>query len=427
VGAQIATVAMAATDAAFLGHLGPTALAGGGLAASIHATVQIAGAGALTVLAPLIAEGRARGDGARVASVTRHGLALALAFGCVGAVTVWSSDALLGTMDHAEDVARVAAPFLRAVAWSTPFALVSVVLRHVLAAGGRARIVTLVTFGGAMLNAALDALLTGGSFGVPPMGATGVGVATVLANIAMCGALAVAAGGVVSPRAVQMASFEQALFYELVRLGGPAAAMIVAEVAAFQLAGVAVARYGSTWLAAHQLGLTVAWIAFVVPLGVSQAAAIRVAEARAIAGHEASRRTGVVALGLAVSVAGATALVLLLAPGPLVRIFVDVDQAGGDSAIVADCAREVLAVAACFQIFDGVQVVAAGALRGLRDTRVPGLIGVGCYGLLAPLAAWLAAVPLGLGVVGIWAGLAAALAVVAAALVVRFFAVTSTR
>lgn len=427
VGAQVATVAMAATDAAFLGHLGPTALAGGGLAASIHATVQIAGAGALTVLAPLIAEGRARGDGARVASVTRHGLALAVVFGCIGAVTVWGSDAWLGTVDHAEDVARIAAPFLRAVAWSTPFALVSAVLRHVLTAAGRARVVTLVTFGAAALNAALDALLTGAHFGIPPMGATGVGVATLLANVAMCGALAVSAGAVVAPRAVRMASFERALFYELVRLGGPAAAMIMAEVAAFQLAGVAVARYGSAWLAAHQLGLTVAWVAFVVPLGISQAAAIRVAEAHALAGHEASRRMGVVAIGLAVSGAGATALVLLLTPGSIVRVFVDVEQAGGDSAAVADHARAVLAVGACFQIFDGAQVVAAGALRGLRDTRIPGLIAVGCYGLLAPLAAWLAAVPLGLGVVGIWAGLAAALAVVAVALVARFLALTSTR
>ena len=215
-----------------------------------------------------------------------------------------------------------------------------------------------------------------------------------------------------------MASFERALFYELVRLGGPAAAMIMAEVAAFQLAGVAVARYGSAWLAAHQLGLTVAWVAFVVPLGISQAAAIRVAEAHALAGHEASRRMGVVAIGLAVSGAGATALVLLLTPGSIVRVFVDVEQAGGDSAAVADHARAV---------FDGAQVVAAGALRGLRDTRIPGLIAVGCYGLLAPLAAWLAAVPLGLGVVGIWAGLAAALAVVAVALVARFLALTSTR
>ena len=112
VGAQIAMVAMSATDAAFLGHLGPTVLAGAGLAASIHATVQIVGAGALTVLAPVIAECRARGEGARVASVTRHGLALAVVLGAIGAAIVWNGGLLLRPLDHATDVARVAVPFL---------------------------------------------------------------------------------------------------------------------------------------------------------------------------------------------------------------------------------------------------------------------------------------------------------------------------
>jgi len=427
VGAQLATVAMSATDAAFLGHLGPTALAGGGLAASIHATVQIVGAGALTVLAPLIAASRARGDAARVALVTRHGLALAFVLGTVGAVVVWNAGGVLGPMDPAENVAGVTVPFLHVVAWSTPFALLSAVLRHVLTAGGRPRLVTLVTFGGAGLNAVLNAILTGGSFGLPAMGARGVGAATLLSNVVMCGALAFAASRIVAARAVLAASFERRLFRDLVSLGGPAAAMIGAEVASFQLAGVAAARYGVSWLAAHQLGLTIAWLAFVAPLGISQAAAIRVAEVHARAGGRASRRTGAVAIGLAVFVASATALVLLLAPGPLVRLFVEVGPTEDQAASVLEHGRAVLGVAACFQVFDGAQVVAAGALRGLRDTRVPSLIGVTCYGLVAPLAAWFAAAPLGLGVVGIWTGLAAALALVAVALVHRFLVVTASR
>lgn len=420
-GAQIAIVAMSATDAAFLGRLGPTALAGGGLAASIHATVQIVAAGVLTVLAPLLAEARARMDHVRVASITRNGLVVALALGVLGVVLVRHAGWMLDVAGEPSDVTQIAEPFLRAVAWSTPFALVSTVFRHVLTAAGRPQVVTVTTFAGAIANAFLDDALMRGTLGIPAMGASGVGYATTIVNGLVCAGLAVAAARIVSPRALLARRADRQVVQEIARLGLPAAAMIGAEVAVFQLAGVAVGRYGASWLAVHQIGLTIAWLSFVIPLGISQAAAVRVAQVRALEGRQKSRRPGLLAIGLAATIMAAFGGVLWFAPEPFVRLFVRAD----DTALVIHRAGAVLAVAAWFQIFDGVQVVAAGALRGLQDTRVPALIGAVSYCLVAPCVAWISAGPFGLGVVGIWIGLAAGLAVAAVALSLRFLAITA--
>lgn len=422
-GAQIAIVAMSATDAAFLGRLGPAALAGGGLAASIHATVQLVASGALTVLAPLAADARARTDDARIAAIAWHGLLTATIVGAIGALFVQHAGPPLRWLGVSQDIVRVADPFLRAVAWATPFALASAVFRHILTAAGRPRIVTVTAFAAAGLNAALDYAFMGGAFGLPAMGAAGVGAATTLVNVVICIVLAFAAAGVVTPRAVLRSRFDPRFARELAHLGAPAAAMIGAEVAVFQLAGVAVGKYGASSLAAHQIGLTVATLTFVVPLGIAQAAAVRVAHARVAGGDTASRQAGLVSMALAVSFMILAALVLWTLPHTLTRVFVRGETSAMESLFYD--ARAVLAVAGIFQIFDGLQVVAAGALRGLRDTRVPAIIAIASYGALAPVIAWLAAVELGLGVVGVWIGLASALAVVGITLSVRFARLTS--
>jgi MATE family multidrug resistance protein len=422
-GAQIAIVAMSATDAAFLGRLGPTALAGGGLAASIHATVQLLAAGALTVIAPLAAEARARADDTRLAAIAWHGLVTATVLGTGGAFAVQHVGAPLRWLGVEADIVRVVEPFLRSVAWSTPFALLSAVFRHIFTAAGRPRIVTITAFGAAGLNAFLDYVLIHGAFGFPAMGAAGVGAATTFVNITTCVVLGFAIGRVVPPRAVIRSRLERRLVRELAILGVPAAVMIGAEVAAFQLAGVAIGRYGATSLAAHQIALTVATMTFVVPLGIGQAAAVRVAHARACGGELATRRAGLVSIVLATSFMAVAAVALWILPEALTRAFVRADTTAMHR--LFQTARGVLAVAGIFQIFDGIQVVAAGALRGLRDTRVPAAIAVANYGVVAPVTAWLAAVELDLGVAGVWIGLATALAIVGVTLSVRFTRLTS--
>ena len=203
-------------------------------------------------------------------------------------------------------------------------------------------------------------------------------------------------------------------------LGAPVAATVGAEVALFQLAGLAVAFYGRSALAAHQLALTLVTVTFVVPLGIAQAASVRVAAVSAVGPASATRRPAGVAVGLAVAFMSCAGVVLWATRGLVVRLFV---KDGADEA-TAGMTGAILIVAALFQVFDGAQVALAGALRGLRDTRRPAVLAAMSYLIVGPAVAWFLARPLGLGVIGIWLALAAALATVTALLSLRLLRLT---
>lgn len=412
VGAQLASVAMAATDAAFLGRLGTEALGGGGLAASIHVTTQLVASGFLSIIAPLAAHARARRDDVALAAVTRHGLIAAVVFGIVAAFVVANVSIILKAIGEPDAVIIAVAPFARAVAWSTPFMLVSSVFRHVLTAAERPRIIAATSVGAAIANAVLDALL------IDRLGAAGVGLATTLVSAGASIILGIAAARVVAARFVLRLEVDGTIVRELVRLGGPAAAMIGAEVAVFQLAGLVVAKGGAVALAAHQVALTVVTVTFVFPLGISQAVAVRVAAANATGGRLATRSIGNAGLALGGAFAIATAAALLVAPAAIARLFVRDDVATVSAVVV------IFRIAAAFQLFDGTQVIAAGALRGLRDTKAPAAIGIAAYVIVAPavasgVTAWVTP-----GVLAVWTGLAASLGCAAIGLVARFVRLT---
>lgn len=408
IGAQLASVAMGATDAAFLGRLGSDALAGGGLAASIHVTAQLVGSGFLTVVAPLAAHARARRDDTALANVTRHGLMVAVFLGVLAAVGVQHVSFVLRALGEPPAVIAAVDPFARMVAWSTPFMLASSVFRHVLTAAERPRIVAASTVGAAVANAALDALFIG------RMGAAGIGLATTVVSAGACIFLAAAAGRIVPPRSVLRLDLHRATLRDLIQLGAPAAIMIGAEVAVFQLAGLVVARDGTNALAAHQLALTVVTVTFVIPLGISQAVAVRVAAASAVGGPSNGRAAGRAGFTVGAAFASAAAGLLFVAPELIARLFIHDDVATLSTVVV------ILRIAAIFQLFDSAQVIAAGALRGLRDTKTPAAIAVAAYVIVAPAVAGAVTAAVTPVAVAVWTGLAVALACVAFCLVARF-------
>ncbi|MGE5475445.1 MAG: MATE family efflux transporter, partial [Bacteroidales bacterium] len=207
-------------------------------------------------------------------------------------------------------------------------------------------------------------------------------------------------------------------FRELVRIGTPMALAMGFEVTGFIAAAMLMGLISAESLAAHAIALQVASATFMVPLGISQAATVRVGLAAGAADGDGVRRAGWVALALGVGFMTVTALVLLMAPGPIVHLFLD--PARPENLPVAQLAAGFLAIAGMFQIVDGAQVVGAGCLRGLKDTRVPMLF--------AGLGYWLIAIPLGAALAfrggwagrGIWVALAVGLGVVAALMVGRW-------
>ena len=187
----------------------------------------------------------------------------------------------------------------------------------------------------------------------------------------------------------------------------------------FVAAGVLVGLIGADALAANQIVLNVASLTFMVPMGVSQAATVRCAFELGAGRPDGAWRAACVALAVGVSFMAAAAIVLWSVPRSIVGIYLDVDAAANRDVVAI--ATRLLLIAALFQVFDGTQTVAAGALRGYKDTAMPMLIaGIGYWGI-GFVGGWLLAFPLGYGAVGLWWGLALGLAVVAILLGVRLF------
>jgi MATE family multidrug resistance protein len=199
---------------------------------------------------------------------------------------------------------------------------------------------------------------------------------------------------------------ERRRIVELLRLGLPAASQIIFEIGAFSIAGILASNLGAAALAAHQIALNCAAVTFMVPLGISSAAAVSVGHAIGQGRPALARRAGYIAVALGCGFMAAAALVFLILPGPILRIFT-LDPS------VIRTGTLLLAIAAAFQLFDGTQTVMTGALRGLGNTRTPMLINLlGYYVLGLPLGWWLC-FRAGYGLVGLWTGLTAALIAIA--------------
>jgi len=206
---------------------------------------------------------------------------------------------------------------------------------------------------------------------------------------------------------------------DLLRLGAPIGGILALEVGVFVAAGVLMGLIGADALAANQIVLNVASITFMVPMGIGQAATVRCAFELGARRPHGARRASVVALGLGVTFMAAAAIILWSIPRGIIGVYLDVNAATNQGVVAI--AMRLIIIAALFQIFDGTQTVAAGALRGFRDTAVPMLIaGIGYWGI-GFIGGWCLAFPLGYGALGLWWGLALGLAAVAVLLGIRLF------
>jgi len=276
---------------------------------------------------------------------------------------------------------------------------------------------TFVLLGGVLLNVLLNWVLIYGHWGAPAMGLEGAGWATLIARSVM---LLVLLGYVLRAPAFRMfqparwtAVLSRERFLRLVHLGWPVAVQHFFEVSAFAFAAIMMGWISADAIAAHQIAISCAALTFMFALGIGTAVCIRVGHAYGAAQFARTRRIGFGGIGLGAGIMGLFGVVLMVAGKPIAKLFVA-------SPTVVDLTAKLLIVAAVFQIADGIQVVSISALRGLGDVRAPALIAV--------LAYWVLAVPLGAalafpgqhGAVGIWIGLAGGLGMAACGLAWRF-------
>jgi multidrug resistance protein, MATE family len=301
-------------------------------------------------------------------------------------------------------------------------ALFTMCLRSYLAVVGKAHVAMWLTFVLVLLNAGLNYAFIFGNLGAPALGVVGAAVASIGTKTA---------GAVwllwYTKRQPELAKYDLYTRFsspdwpaliEVARLGWPIGLTVIAEVGLFAATSVMAGWLGTIELAAHGIAIQLTSVAFMVPIGLSNASTVRVGVAHGRGDRTDLSRAGWSAVGIAACFGALSALIFWLVPGPLVSLFLDVADEKAPAVIAA--AVPMIYVAAAFQIVDGIQAVSAGNLRGLKDTRVPMIIAVISYWALGMPAAYALAFPLGLGAVGVWIGLAVGLSLAAIFLTARF-------
>jgi multidrug resistance protein, MATE family len=426
-GAQLSQVLMGFIGAALMGRLGGDAFAAGGLGTALYFTFVLVFQGVLTAIGPLVAQALGAGKEAQVGGIVAHGILIALVLAALGMAVLAELDAALRAIGQAPALVAATRHYLDAIVWGLPAGLGFALLRNYLAALSRTWPVMVVLVVCLALDAALTYGLIFGHFGMPALGLAGAGYAGAVTQWVMFGALALYVAthaglrhhGVL--RALRHPDWATAS--TILLLGWPIAGIIAVEIGVFTATALLAGLLGTASLAAHQIAIGIGSVTFMVPLAFSYAATVRVALAIGAGQTAAARRAGNVAFACGVGFMAVMAVVLLVAPGSIVALYLD--RADPTNAPAVAIALRLLFIAALFQVFDGAQTIAAGALRGLKDTRVPLLVGAIGYWAIGFLGGWILAFPLGLGAIGLWWGLALGLAAVAIPLVLRFRRLTA--
>ncbi len=423
---NLGQVAIQTTDVVMIGRLGPQQLAASVLGVNVSFVLLLFSIGVVIATAPLIAQdlGRKRYAVREPRRTVRQGFWVALALGLPAWLLLWNIVPILRLLHQDAALIRAAEPYVHAAMWGFVPALWFVVLRNFISALERPRAGMVVMLAGVAFNALGDYALIFGAFGLPAMGLRGAGIATALTNLGLFLGLL---GFVLRDRRFRryhvLGRFwrpDWVRFGEIFRLGLPIGMTLVMEVGLFASAGFLIGLIGTVELAAHQIALQCASVAFMVPLGLAQAATVRVGLAAGRSDPAGVARAGLAALAIGALFMAATATLMWTAPRAIIGLFID--AADPANARVLEFGVSFLAIAALFQVFDGGQVIGMGALRGLKDTRRPMAIAAFAYWVVGIALAVGLGFGAGLGAVGVWIGLLAALAVAATLLVGRFFA-----
>ncbi|MEC9342916.1 MAG: MATE family efflux transporter [Pseudomonadota bacterium] len=422
VGAQIAQLLINTTDTVMIGWLGTRELAASVLAFQGLFVCLMLGSGFAHAIMPMVAQARGAGDVRGARRSVRMGLWLVALFTSVTMVPLWHFETILIGLGQDPGISAMAGEYMRVMQWSLFAALFTFVMRSFLSAIEHARIVLVATIHSAVLNGLVNYALIFGNWVAPALGLRGAAIASVASSLLAFLILWFYALAVPAIRRyeihVRLWRADWQAFFELAHLGWPISMTIIAEVGLFAGASIMMGWIGPVELAAHGIAMQIISIVFMIPLGLSMVGTIRIGNALGRGDHA---NLGGIALAIfivATGVALASAVILILSPEPFIRLFLD--QANPQSAQVVAFGVTLLAVAATFQLVDGIQAVAAGLLRGMKDMRVSMSIAIFSYWMVGMPLAYVLAFPAGFGGQGLWWGLAAGLALAATALTGRF-------
>ncbi len=411
---QVGMMGMGVIDSIMVGHVSARALAAVALGNIYFFNVIVFAMGTLFALDPIVAQAVGARDEPAVERGIQRGLALCLGLTVACALLMAPAGRVITWARQPAEIVPGAVAYVRiSIAGVLPF-LAFVVLRQSLQAMGRLAPIVLTILAANVLNVALNWVFIFGHLGAPALGVEGSALATVLSRWGMFAGLLALAWPALRPYLLGLRAdtLRARALQRMLVIGAPIGFQQVLEVGAFGSIGLLMGWFGTDQVAAHQIAINLAALTFMGPVGISTAAAVRVGHAIGAGDGDRARRAARVAFLCGVGFMTATALLFLTVPVALARLFT------GDAAVIG-IASLLIPVAGVFQVFDGIQAVAAGVLRGIGDTRAPMAAMVAGY--------WLIGLPVSLylgfrtpaGPTGLWWGFVAGLSSVALFLSLR--------
>lgn len=423
---QLGQIAMMTTDLMLVGRLGDEAVAAAALGQTVLFATFVVGMGFVAAVAPLAAQAFGARAPRMVRRALRVGLWAALMLGVpLSLLQLWGEEILIA-LGQSPATASQAGRYLAGLAWCLVPGWWFLAIRGFMGAVNRPEPALWITLAAIPANFALAYALIFGEFGFPNLDLLGAGVATTVVNVAMC---AIAIWVCYSRRPFRKYHvlgrfwrFDPHLFKELVVVGAPISASFALEHGLFACAALMMGWIGTSALAAHQIAIQIAAIMFMVPFGISMAATVRVGHAVGRGDSLGTRHAGFMAIMLGVVFMVVMTILVVLTRDLVPEIFLAADHA---STQTLKLASTLLLVGTTFFIFDGLQTVTAGALRGLNDTRMPLVFAFIGFWLVGFPSAYVLGFTFHMGAVGVWIGCTLGILAFAALLLWRFHDLTA--
>jgi len=399
--AELGWMAMGVIDTVMAGHAGRAMLGAVALGHGLYYTFAVFGVGVIFGLDTLISQAYGRGDMPDCRRSLAAGLVTSLLMGVPLTALAWGMGPVMDRFGIDPALRADTEGYLRAVSWGTLPLMVYSSFRRFLQSQNTVRPVMFALVSANLVNIFGNWILIFGHLGMPALGAAGAGYAT---SLARCYMVAVLWWATVADHGWQgwtaWPGWDRVR--ELVRLGVPVGMQISFEVAVFAVVTTMLGALGPVALGGHQITLNLVSITYMIPLGISSAVAVRVGQAVGRGQRDAARLSGWVGIGLGAAFMALAAVVFWTIPAVVAGWYTTDGE-------VVSMAAGLLVIAAFFQLFDGLQTVATGALRGLGDTRTPMVAHIVCYWAIGLPLGWWLTYPQGLGARGFWMGLSLAL------------------